>query len=229
MGKRKKVDIAENPEVIKDTIKSIESKAKFDVKEIFDLITTTVDEGGVPVTATSNAHIPTNTLALIQAKLGKKKEIVREDGTKEMVPEFSEEQKTKALFAMMAERGINLLDYYEKLIASEGPGFQNSNAISFADLFSKVGEYMRDVAEIQFRAEKLRNERELLAIQRYKADLKKMEIEAKLAKNEKPTGNNIIAVGNVADLLNLMQNSGMAEANAEVIDAELLDKNQEDV
>jgi len=154
--------------------------------------------------------LPVNTLKDIKEKLGEKKKVVAEDGTVSFEPLHNEEEKAKLIFALLAERGINLLDHLENCLAQVG---YNANVVmSINETTSKVAEMLRDIGEIQYRKAKLDNERTHLEIQKYKADLKKREIDIKeKVADQGPSNTNIIAVGSANDLLEIMNGTKNAD------------------
>jgi hypothetical protein len=196
----KKVDGA------KDMLEKLNSENKADstMKEIFDII----KAGGNDVVSAEDdrmpKHLPMNTLEKIKEKLGEKVKVKDEDGNEILQPIYKEEEKIKAIFGLLSERGLNLLDFLEKTLSEAGYTAQMVGSIN--ETMDRTTQILRDIAEIQYRKAKLENERTHLEIQKYKADLKKREIEIKEKANENGSGNtNVIAVGNPSELIAIME------------------------
>jgi hypothetical protein len=136
-----------------------------------------------------------------------------------LAPLYNEEQKANVIFAMLAERGINLLDHLENCLAEVG---YNTNVVmSINETMGKVADLMNNIGENQYRKAKLENERTHLEIQKYKADLKKREIEIKEQVAQQGPGNtNVIAVGSTSELLEIMSGNKGAENIVEVPERE---------
>jgi len=164
-------------------------------------------------------HLPIHTLNEIKEKLGKKVKKQDEDGNDIFVPLYDEEEKAKLIFALLAERGINLLDHLENCLAEVG--FNANVVMSINDTMSKVGTMMQSIGDIQYRKAKLENERTHLEIQKYKADLKKREIDIKeKVADAGPGSTNIVAVGSASDLLDMMGGGAINVSEANVVESE---------
>jgi len=132
---------------------------------------------------------------------------------------LSEEEKAKLIFALLAERGINLLDHLENCLAEVG--FNANVVMSINETMKQVGNLMENIGESQFRQEKLKNERIHLEIQKYKADLKKREIDIKEKVADAGPGNtNIVAVGSASDLLEMMSGGDVNVSETNVVESE---------
>lgn len=167
-------------------------------------------------------HIPINTLQTIKKKLGEKVVKQDDDGNDILVPLYNEEEKAKLIFAMLAERGINLLDHLESCLSEVG--YSEEVVSSINNTMGRVAETLRDIGEIQYRKAKLENERTHLEIQKYKADLKKREIEIKeQVANQGPSNTNVIAVGSTSELLALIG----GERNEDNIEESIIVKEDE--
>ena len=165
-------------------------------------------------------YVPTNTLAEIKAKFGLKKEVTDEKtGLKELVPVYTEDDQLKMLFGLLSERGVNVLDYLEKILQSTG--YSSKVVFSINETLDKTTNILRDIADMQFKKQKLINESRNLGIQEFKANLKKEELEIKrmAVENAKgTTGSNIIAVASPTAILEALSQGGVKDANIEVIE-----------
>ena len=192
MSKDKDTEIS----TVKDLLSKVKGVNDVDITDILGIVPTTDEEE-------MEGHIPVHQLTEIKSKLGEKKEVIKDDGSKFLEPLYTEEEKVKVIFGLLSERGINLLDYLERVLAENG--FNTSLVMSINETMGKTTEVLRDIAEMQYRKAKLENERTHLEIQKYKADLKKREIEIKEREVDAGPGNtNIIAVGSTAELLEVM-------------------------
>lgn len=210
MGRLKKKDKEEADQKIdetKDLMSKVNSGAGVDLSKVFDLIKGSSEDDGEEI-----SHIPMHTLQEIKKKLGEKKVVKNDEGEDILTPLYTEEEKVKVIFGLLSEKGLNLLDFLEKTLAETG--YNGKVLFSINETMSKTTEILRDIAEMQYRKAKLENERIHLEIQKYKADLKKREIEIKENDPKKGSGgNNIIAVGNINDLMKIMNgNEDVPEA-----------------
>jgi len=217
MGRLKKKDKEEAHKGIDDTkelLDKVKSENGLDIAEIFDIVKASVDaEEEEP------QHVPIHALEEIRAKLGEKIPVKDEEGNEVLQPVYSEEEKVKVIFGLLSEKGLNLLDFLEKVLAETG--YNGKVLFSINETMSKTTEVLRDIAEMQYRKAKLENERVHLEIQKYKADLKKREIEIKeRAVDQGPGDTNVIAVGNPAELLEIMRGKkGLDDIKtAEIVD-----------
>jgi len=205
MGKKRIPDEEPDPkdsiEDNKEILEKLHTESKFDIKKIFDVIN--LVSGGDPSEG-GPRHIPINALAEIKSKLAATKKETNENGDEILTPLYTEEEKVKVIFALLSERGLNLLDYLEKVI--EEGGYSTEVVLAINNTMEKTSDVLRDISEMQYRKAKLENERINLEIQKYKADLKKREIEIKERKVEMGgPSTQVIAVGNPAELLEIMK------------------------
>lgn len=210
-----------------DKIKS--TNLNIDIESIFEIVKTTQANLPTPKGRKSD-HTSINTLEIIRQKLSETKEV---DGQK--LPVYSEEDKVKIIFGLLAEKGLNLLDSLEKILEKDGYKYGGGSDGSFEegsnklveninDTFTKTTDILREISEMQFKKSKLELERENLRIQDYKAKLKEKELEIKERAVNKAIGNsgntNIIAVASQAELLALMktqQSQPIIEKEADVV------------
>jgi len=204
MGRPRNEDKKKVDDSIQETKKLMEDTKTANGVSVTDILSLLNGEATVPVDEEDSPQfIPIHTLKTIKEKLGVKVKKEDENGNVTFEPLHNEEEKAKMIFAMLAERGINLLDHLENCLSEVG--YNSGVVISINETMSKVAEMLRDIGEIQYRKSKLDNERTHLEIQKYKADLKKREIEIKEKIADSGGGNtNVIAVGSAADLLSLM-------------------------
>jgi len=199
LKKKDKDDAHKGIDNTKDLLDKVNGENGFDISQIFDIVKAAKEDDNPDV-----EHIPLHSLEQIKAKLGEKKLVKQEDGTEIMSPIYNEEEKVKAIFGLLSEKGLNLLDFLEKVLAETG--YNGKVLFSINETMSKTTEILRDISEMQYRKAKLENERIHLEIQKYKADLKKREIDIKERTADQGGGStNVIAVGNPAELLALMQ------------------------
>lgn len=189
MAKKKKVEIS----TVKDLLGKISGSGD-GISEILGMVPTS--ENDIP------NHVPLHCLEEIKKKLGEKKTIVNEDGNSILQPIYSEEEKVKVIFGLLSERGINVLDYLERMMESDG--YHPKLLESINETMGRTSEVLRDIAEMQYRKTKLENERINLEIQKYKADLKKRELDIKEKSKDNIQSTNIIAVGSTKELLEVM-------------------------
>ena len=200
----------------KEKMEDVKTENGVGMKDIFELMS--LPSNDVP---NEGEHIPVHTLQKIKEQLGKKVKETDEEGNEVLKPLFDEEEKAKMIFGMLAERGINLLDYLEKHLGQEG--FDSDVTFSINNTMEKVTTLLQSIGDMQYKKAKLENERSYLEIQKYKADLKKREIEIKEKKNEGGSGNtNVVAVGNPQELLALLS----GEKNVE--DIQIIEDEKED-
>jgi len=216
MGRLKKKDKEDADKKIEDT-KDLLGKVLSQsggMDEIFEIIQSVDEEDDDEL-----RHIPLHSLQEVKAKLSEKQIVEKDDGSSALEPIYSEEEKVKVIFGLLSEKGLNLLDYLEKVLSETG--YNGKVLFSINETMSKTTEILRDIAEMQFRKAKLENERIHLQIQSRKADLKEREIQIKEKSVEKGAGGTqVIAVGNPAELLALMNgNKGIDDiAEAEVVE-----------
>lgn len=221
MGRAKRKDKAEVHKGIdgnRDLLDQVKAQNGIDVAEIFDMVTGNTDMDAVGVD-----HIPLHSLKEIKEKLGKKEVVAQEDGPDILQPIYNEEQKVQVIFGLLSEKGINLLDFLENVLAETG--YNGKVLFSINETMGKVTELLRDISDMQYKKAKLENERTHLEIMKYKADLKKREIDIKekaVDKNLGSSGTQVIAVGNPAELLAIMQGKKGVEdiAQADVVEEE---------
>jgi len=207
MGRPRNEDKKKVDDGIKDAKKLMEDAQAQNGCSIIDVLGV-LGDGYVPSTIEQDepVHIPINALKQIQEKLGEKVKRVDDVGNITFEPLHNEEEKAKMIFALLAERGINLLDHLENCLAQAG--YHDKVVTSINDTMGKVAEMLRDIGEIQYRKAKLDNERTHLEIQKYKADLKKREIDIKEKIAETgPSNTNVIAVGSANDILEIINGS----------------------
>lgn len=208
---KKEVDssIEENKKLMEDA----KTKNGIDLDDILDIVAPSGDDdmlGG------QSTHMPVNTLMIIKEKLGKKVIKKDEHGIDILAPLYDEEEKTKIIFQLLAERGINMLDHLEKILSVVG--YNAAVVMSINETMGKVGTMMHEIGDLQYKKEKLKNERMHLEIQKYKADLKKREIDIKeKVADQGPSNNNIIAVGSANQLLEMMNGGDSKIIEAKVI------------
>jgi len=216
MGRLKKKDKEDADKKIEDT-KDLLGKVLSQsggMDEIFEIIQSVDEEDDDEL-----RHIPLHSLQEVKAKLSEKQIVEKDDGSSALEPIYSEEEKVKVIFGLLSEKGLNLLDYLEKVLSETG--YNGKVLFSINETMSKTTEILRDIAEMQFRKAKLENERIHLQIQSRKEDLKEREIQIKEKSVEKGAGGTqVIAVGNPAELLALMNgNKGIDDiAEAEVVE-----------
>jgi glutathionylspermidine synthase len=217
MGRLKKEDkekVTKDLEDSKSMLEEAKARNNFDITELFEVVNDVKeqdDEG-------NNFHIPKNTLDVIKKKLAEKK-VVKDEETGEdiLVPVIKEEERINAIFTLLAERGLNVLDFIERELQEEG--FNTKILFALNETFDRATGVLRDIAEMQYKKAELELKRGHLEIQKYKADLKKREIEIK----EKNHGdgditNNILAVSSPAELLKLLSGENDADVDAEVLE-----------
>lgn len=219
-------------EEAKEELSKIKSvNTNIDIESIFEIVKNT--QTNLPVAKSRKGdHSPINTLEIIREKLASTKQV---DGANVSV--YSEEDKVKIIFALLAEKGLNLLDSLEKVLEKDGykygsgsdGGFEEgSNKLvdNINDAFTNATNVLRDIAEIQYKKSKLELEKENLRIQDYKAKLKEKELLIKEKAINKQTGSsgntNIIAVASQAELIALMKSQkeqpAIEEKEAEVVE-----------
>jgi hypothetical protein len=220
MGRPKKKDVEKVDKGIEDNKKAMEEAKANNGVNITDILTT-LSNTPAPVSDSKDGpdHLPIHTLNDIKKELSKKVVKQDDDGNDILAPLYNEEQKANVIFAMLAERGINLLDHLENCLAEVG---YNTNVVmSINETMGKVADLMNNIGENQYRKAKLENERTHLEIQKYKADLKKREIEIKEQVAQQGPGNtNVIAVGSTSELLEIMSGNKGAENIVEVPERE---------
>ena len=233
--------MSDNPlEKSKEELEKIKSRSEIDIESIFDIVK--ASSGGIStIKGRKPDHIPINTLDKIREKLSEKQLVKDDRGIEQNVPVYSEEDKVKIIFGLLAEKGLNLLDNLEKILekdgykygsGSEGGFEEGSNKLvdNINDTFERTTNVLRDIAEMQYKKSKLELEKENLRIQDYKAKLKEKElqIKEKAAMRGNPVGNtNIIAVASQAELIALMKSQkqpAIEEKEAEVV----VDKGEDD-
>lgn len=202
-----------------------------DIESIFDIVKET--DKNITVKK-SQSHSTINPLTKIKEILASKKIIVNEAGLKEEVPVYAEDEKVKIIFALLAEKGLNLLDSLEGILEKDGYRYGSGGDGSFEEgsnklveninkTFEKTTDILREISEMQFKKSKLELEKENLRIQDYKAKLKEKELLIKEKAVNKAIGNsgntNIIAVASQAELIALMkkQNQEIETKEAEII------------
>lgn len=214
MGRKKKPtrrEAEKNMENTKEMLDKVKTQNGMDVNQIFDLVKSVSDESEEG----SSTHIPVHSLEEIKKKLGEKKVVKNDDGKEILQPVYQEEEKVKIIFGLLSEKGLNLLDFLEKILSETG--YSAKVVTSINETFSRAAEVLRDISEMQYRKSKLENERAHLEIQKYKADLKRQEIEIKAKANEKESGNtNVIAVGSTSELLDILNGKKGKESIVEV-------------
>lgn len=211
-------DPIKNIEATKEELSKIKAaNHNIDIESIFDIVKNTAT--GLPTARSKkNDHVPINTLEIIRQKLAVTKE---ENGSQ--VPVYTEEDKVKIIFGLLAEKGLNLLDNLEKILERDGYKYsqmgdgmmeEGSNKLveNINDTFSKTTDILKEIAEMQFKKSKLELEKENLRIQDYKAKLKEKELAIKEKKlgTQSPNTTNVIAVGSQAELIAIMK--GQKEA-----------------
>lgn len=214
MGRHKKADIdkAKNGcSSSKETLENAKLQNGFDLSDLL---------GGGGSGEADVEFLPTKTMKLIREQFGKTKEVVNEEtGEKEIVPLYSEEKKIEAMMGLMCERGMNIMDFLEELLA-EG-GYSSKVLFSINETFDKTTNILRDMVDLQYKKEKLKNDRTHLEIMKYKADLKKREIDLKeKSMDEGISDDTIIAVASPAELMRLMKEGKISNAveEAEVVE-----------
>ena len=199
-----KKEIRNKSESITEDLLKAKTENGFDIDSIMDVVESESD----------NNHKPINSLETIKAKLSEKKKTTDVDGKEIFQPIYSEEQKVKAMFGLLSERSINLLDFIEREL--EDTGYDGKIVFALNETMDRVSNTLRDISEIQYRKAKLENEKVHLEIQKYKADLKKKELDIKEKKydKDKPSTTNVIAVGSQAELMKLITDGkGIPDAN----------------
>jgi hypothetical protein len=220
MGRPRNEDKKKVDDGIEETKKLMEDAKAQNGVTVTDILAVL---GGQPAPVSGSddgpQHLPIHTLNEIKKAMGARVKKVDEHGDEVFVPMYNEEEKAKIVFGMLAERGINLLDHLENCLAEVG---YNTNVVmSINETMGKVADMLRDIGEIQYRKAKLENERSHLEIQKYKADLKKREIEIKeQVAQAGPSNNQIIAVGSTHELLELM-NGNMGTEN--IVEAPIIE------
>jgi hypothetical protein len=214
----RKMSKKENNDLIsksKDILNQLKNKNNVDIQDIIETIEETEE-------TSLSQHVPIHTLKEIKSKLGKQVAVKDDDGNEMMKPLYTEEEKVKVIFGLLSERGINMLDYLDEVLKETG--FHPSIIEQINETMGKTTELLRDISDIQYKRAKLENERSYLEIQKYKADLKKREIELKENKADLSKGNtnNIIAVGSMDELMNLMG------GKKEVDDAHVIEESKEE-
>lgn len=203
-----------------------------DIESIFDIVKSATTPNLPSVKGKKPDHIPINTLDIIREKLNATQQV---NGS--VVPVYTDEDKVKIIFGLLAEKGMNLLDNLEKILERDGYKYtqmgdgvldEGSNKLieNINDTFDKTTNVLRDIAEMQFKKSKLELEKENLRIQDYKAKLKEKELAIKEKIANKQTGSsgntNIIAVATQAELIALMRSQkeqpAIEEKEAEVIE-----------
>lgn len=225
---------------IEDTKEQLEKvkivNNNIDIESIFDIVKNTSTNNTPTARSKKADHSPVNTLEIVRQKLSETKKIKDEQGIEQTVPVYSEEDRVKIIFGLLAERGLNLLDNLEKILEKDGYRYnqmsdgmmeEGSNKLieNINDTFSKTTDVLKEISEMQFKKAKLELEKENLRIQDYKAKLKEKELAIKEKAVNKATGSsgntNIIAVASQAELIALMKsqnNQPEIEKEAEVID-----------
>jgi predicted amino acid-binding ACT domain protein len=177
MGRLKKEDKEKVNKDLKDSKVMLEEakvRNNFDITELFEVVNEVKeqDEEG------NNFHIPANTLDVIKKKLTEKKVVKNEEtGEDVLVPVIKEEERIAAIFTLLAERGINILDYIERELQEEG--FSTKIIFALNETFDRATGVLKDIAEMQYKKAELELKRGHLEVQKYKADLKKKELEIK--------------------------------------------------
>jgi hypothetical protein len=224
-----------NPiEASKEELEKIKQvNTNIDIESIFDIVKNT----SLPTpTSKKSDHKVIHSLDIIKAKLSETKIIKNDRGIEESVPAYSEEDKVKIIFGLLAEKGLNLIDSLEKILERDGYKYalmgdgmmeEGSNKLieNINETFSKTTDVLRDIAEMQYKKSKLELEKENLRIQDYKAKLKEKELTIKekaINKQGNGSGNtNIIAVASQAELIALMKSqkevAGVEEKDTDVI------------
>ena len=199
MGRHKKEDINKAKNGCSEGKEMLQ---KAQIQNGFDLSALFGGDGGGD---SDVEFLPMKTMKVIREQFGKKKEVVNEEtGETEIVPLYDEEKKVEAMMALMCERGMNIMDYLEELLA-EG-GYSSKVLFSINETFDKTTNILRDMVDLQYKKEKLKNDRTHLEIMKYKADLKKREIDLKeKSMNEGISEDAIIAVASPAELMKVMK------------------------
>lgn len=240
MKKEEKEKLHSDSDKAKELLKEIQATNGISVEDIINK----VNEDNIPLPTIDNpapvaipspdydedepTHVPINALSEIKAKFGQKQEVVNEKtGIKELKPVYTEDEQMKMLFGVLSERGINLLDYLEKVLQTSG--YSGKVVFSINETLDKTTNILRDIADIQYKKQKLQNDAKNLQIQEYKANLKKEELEIKrmaIENQNQPTGNNIIAVGSQEELLRILNQGGAKETDINVIESKEKDKEE---
>jgi predicted HTH domain antitoxin len=227
-----------NPiETTKEELAKVKAtNTNIDIESIFDIVKNTPTNNSPTVRSKRSDHSPVNTLEIVRQKLSETRKIKDEQGIEQTVPAYSEEDKVKIIFSLLAERGLNLLDNLEKILEKDGYRYnqmgdgmmeEGSNKLieNINDTFSKTTDVLKEIAEMQFKKSKLELDKENLRIQDYKAKLKEKELQIKekaLMKHNPTGGNtNIIAVASQSELIALMksqQSQPVVEKEAELLD-----------
>lgn len=221
MGRLKKKDKEDAHKGIdnsKDLLDQVKAQNGMDIDAIFDLVKGSADSED------EATHIPLHSLKEIKEKLGKKEIVKQDDGPDLLQPIYNEEQKIQVIFGLLSEKGLNLLDFLENVLAETG--YNGKVLFSINETMARTTEVLRDISEIQYKKAKLENERVHLEIQKYKADLKKREIDIKERSSEKnPGATNVIAVGNPAELLAIMRGKKGVD---DIVQASVVEEEDED-
>jgi hypothetical protein len=204
-----KKDFKDKKESIEDGLIKAKTENHFDIDSIMGIMDDEIE----------NNFKPVNSLEQIKTKLTEKKKVVDEDtGEDILVPLYTEEEKVRAMFSLLSEKSLNLLDFIEGEL--ENSGYDGKKIFAINETMDRVSNTLRDISEIQYRKAKLENEKVHLEIQKYKADLKKKEldIKEKSVENKLPNTTNIVAVGSQAELMKLI-----SDKRDEVMDGESLE------
>lgn len=233
MGRLKKADkekVHKNISNAKELLGEVKMSNEVDMGEIFNLIRPENNEIEEYEDEELVQHVPIHKLKEIREKMGEKKEIYNPETDKtEIVPKFSEDEKIKLVFSMLSEKGLNLLDYLEGVLAEAG--YDGKVVFSINETFDKVTNVLKDISEMQYNKSKLDLEQQHINIQKYKADLKLREIELKeKAQDDNPSTQNIIAVGSPSELLEILDKNkkGTQEVEVTEVDEDLEEISEEE-
>ena len=115
LKKKDKDDAHKGIDSTKELLDQVKANNGFNVDEIFDLVKGKIEDEEEGVN-----HIPLHSLMEIKKKLGEKVAVPQEDGPDILQPVYNEEQKVQVIFGLLSEKGLNLLDFLENVLAETG-------------------------------------------------------------------------------------------------------------
>lgn len=202
--KKDKEDCFKKLEDSKELLREVKVENNFDIAKIFGAIERVESESSDGV----NVHLPVNTLEVIKKKLSETKVEVNPDtGEEILVPVIKEEEKVKAIFSMLADKGLNVLDFIERELAQNG--FDSKILFALNESFDRATGVLKDICDIQYRKAELDIKRSKLEIERNKLELRKREVDIRERKElGSDNAKEVLATASPAEMLQMLNGQG---------------------